>query len=462
MVRIVLVTFLLLCGLSPHTEAQKRPEKTPKTTRILFVLDGSGSMRAMWDGQQRIDIARRILLDLTDSLTKLPHIEVALRVYGHQFDRKYQNCTDSKLEVTFAPNNYTGLRNVLSRLTPQGVTPIAYSLEQSVNDFPPRPNVRNVIILITDGLESCDGDPCAISKGLQEKGIFLRPFVIGMGIEKQFAEAFSCMGRFYNAGNQREFHEAIQSVMQRTLGKTTVRVELLDERGGSTQKDINVTFRNAASGEALYNLVHYRDSKNKTDLLEIDAIPTYDLVVNTVPPVVKENIEIEGGRENVFRIKAPQGILKLNQRGATEYGTGLKAIIRKSGEGETLFAQSVNQSQKYLTGYYDIEVLTLPRAYYRAVEIKEKQTTSLNIPAPGILTILNKIEGFLSIYTHRNGMTQEWVTDLDERGYKQINLPMQPGEYVLVFRPKNVVSSAYTVEKTFRIESGGSVTVNLL
>lgn len=456
-----LFIFLLTILLTHAGEAQRKPQKIPKTTRILFVLDGSGSMMATWDGERRIDIARRILLRLTDSLTEQQNIEVALRVYGHQFDRNYQNCEDSKLEVSFAPNNYPRLRTVLSRLNPQGVTPIAYSLEQSVKDFPPRENVRNVIILITDGLESCDGDPCAISQGLQRKGIFLRPFVIGMGIEKKFAEAFSCMGRFYNAQNQREFHEAIQGVMRRTLGKTTVRVELLDERGASVQKNINVSFLNAASGEPMYNIVHYRDSKNKTDVLEIDAIPTYDLVINTVPPVVKRKIQIKGGRENVFRIKAPQGKLLIEQRGATEYSTDLKAIIRKAGGERTVFAQSVNQSQKYLTGYYDIEVLTLPRRYFRSVEVQERQTTRLNLPSPGILTVLNKIEGFASIYEMKDGLRQQWVTDLDERGYKQVNVTLQPGTYVLVFRPKNVTSSDYTVEKKFSIRSGGTASVNL-
>ncbi|MGF1534738.1 MAG: VWA domain-containing protein [Bernardetiaceae bacterium] len=457
--RFICVSMLL--ALSFGGIAQRKPEKIPKTTRILFVLDASGSMRAQWNGRQRIDIARETLIRLMDSLTQQPNIEVGLRIYGHQYDNRFKNCTDSKLEVGFGPANFPRLRSTLTTLNPQGVTPIAYSLEQSVNDFPPRDNVRNVIILITDGLESCGGDPCAISKGLQEKGIFLRPFVIGMGIEKEFAKAFACLGRFFNAHNEIEFHEAIQGVVRRTMGKTTVRVELLDSRGGANQKDINMSLRNAASGEVLYNIVHFRDSQNKTDLLELDPIPTYDLVINTVPPVIKRNLEIEGGRENVFRIPTPQGQLLLQQRGSTEYSNDLKAIIRKANENETVFAQSVNQGQKYLVGRYDIEVLTLPRTYYSAVSVKERETTTINIPSPGILTIHNKIEGFASIYVLRDGRRQEWVTDLDERGYKQINLTMQPGRYVLVFRPKNVVSSDYTTEKKFEIRSGSNVVVNL-
>ena len=66
---------------------------------------------------------------------------------------------------------------------PKGTTPIAYSLEKSGADFPECANCRNIIILITDGEEECEGDPCAVSAALQSKGIVLKPFVIGVGLD---------------------------------------------------------------------------------------------------------------------------------------------------------------------------------------------------------------------------------------------------------------------------------------
>ena len=97
-----------------------------------------------------------------------------------------QDCDDTKLEVPFAQGNGEQIRNVLSNITPKGTTPIARSLEKAANDFPECANCRNVIILITDGIEACDEDPCAVSRALQQKGIILKPFVIGIGLDKEF------------------------------------------------------------------------------------------------------------------------------------------------------------------------------------------------------------------------------------------------------------------------------------
>ena len=85
-----------------------------------------------------------------DSLEPIENLEVALRVYGHQYavatgDR---SCQDTKLEVPFGPYNYSKIKKKLSYIYPKGTTPIAYSLEQTKNDFPPCSDCRNILILI--------------------------------------------------------------------------------------------------------------------------------------------------------------------------------------------------------------------------------------------------------------------------------------------------------------------------
>ncbi len=227
-----LFTFLLIgtfSVLSVSSFAQKK--QIPQTTRLLFVLDASGSMNSEWEGDTRINIARQILSDMIDSIANVPYVEVAMRVYGHQFNFKQKNCQDSKLEVAFASRNNTQIRTILDGLEPKGTTPIAYSLEQATKDFPnDGKDTRNVIVMITDGIEACDGDPCAISRGLQEKGVFLKPFIVGMGIEPKYARGFDCMGRFFNAKTSKQFKGFLQEVVKQTLGKTTVTVELLDDK----------------------------------------------------------------------------------------------------------------------------------------------------------------------------------------------------------------------------------------
>jgi Ca-activated chloride channel family protein len=82
--------------------------------------------------------------------------------------------------VPFAKDNHaTAIKNKLKQIVPKGTTPIAYTLEQCGNDFPTasaRQTLATSLSLITDGIEECDGDPCAVSLALQKKGIILKTF----------------------------------------------------------------------------------------------------------------------------------------------------------------------------------------------------------------------------------------------------------------------------------------------
>ena len=196
---LICLTFILL---SSNLHAQEvSPGYTPKS-RILFIFDASNSMAGQWDGARKIDIAREILLDMVDSLEQMSNVEMALRIYGHQSPVPPQDCNDTKLEVPFSPSNASRIRQKLRFINPKGTTPIAHSLELAPDDFPPCTNCRNIILLITDGVEACEGDPCEVSQRLQKRGIILRPFVIGIGNDPGFKETFNCIGDYYDAPNK--------------------------------------------------------------------------------------------------------------------------------------------------------------------------------------------------------------------------------------------------------------------
>ena len=185
--------FLCFTGKSQNNP----PKYQPPETRILFIFDASQSMGGMWQKETKISIARRVLIHIIDSLEQLPNVQMALRIYGHQSPVPPQNCNDTKLEVPFAKDNAPLIRQKLRYIVPKGTTPIAHSLELGGGDFPPdADNTRNIIILITDGVEACDGDACAVSLDLQHRGIVLKPFVIGIGIDENFQQTFNCIGRY--------------------------------------------------------------------------------------------------------------------------------------------------------------------------------------------------------------------------------------------------------------------------
>jgi len=457
--------FILIFGIGVFlcikAYSQVNQQQLPEKTRILFLLDGSGSMLAQWGDDLRIHQAKRILSDLVDSLRVNTNLELALRVYGHQYDRRLRNCTDTRLEYPFKPNNHDNIITRLKDIKPKGTTPIAYSLEQAANDFPTQDGIRNIVIIITDGIESCEGDPCAVSLALQKKGIFLQPFIIGLGMRTDYSRQFECVGQYFDARDTEAFRKVLNKALKQTLDKTTVSVELLDIDNNPTETDVNVTFYNNFTNEPAYEFVHYRDSHGKPDSVEVDAVLTYDIVVNTIPQVIKRNIRLNGGEHNIIPIKTPQGILLIKQRNHTEYKDLVKAIIRKAGYTQTLNIHEIQQKQKYLVGEYDLEIFTLPRTYIKKTKIEQSKETVVEIPAPGLLNIISNTSGIGSIYTLQDKSREIWATNLPDNR-NQINLAIQPGKYKLVFRAKMAQGSKFTQIKEFTVQSNYTTTIDLL
>lgn len=446
----ILIFILSFCATYLHAQ-KKKP--TPPTSRILFVFDASQSMYGTWGSGKKINIARNYLIQIIDSLEQMDNIQMALRVYGHQSPIPPQDCSDTKLEVPFSPGNEGQIRQKLRYLIPRGTTPIAYSLELAANDFPPCENCRNIIILITDGVEACDGDPCQASLNLQKKGIVLKPFVIGIGIDPNFEKTFECVGQFINTPNEEKFKEVLGVVISRALNSTTAQVNLLDVNGMPTETDVNMTFFDHVSGRVKYNFVHAINYMGNPDTLIIDPLITYDIVVHTLPAVKKEEIILAEGIHNMIGLNTPQGSLNISCTGTNQY-KDLDVIVRQSNNHQTLNIQKNSTKVNYLVGEYDLEILSIPRVYVNKVKIDQSTTTNIEIPRPGIANFSLASSGFASIYAESED-TLKWVYNLDERKTQQ-NIIMQPGNYRAVYRPKNTKQSIYTINKKFTIKSGSS------
>jgi len=422
-------------------------------TRILFIFDDSFSMYEKWGSGNKTDISKKLMGEFLDSLKNTPKLQVALRCYGHQTPyRPNRNCQDSKLEVPFdmALTNCKKIKDRINKLQPMGTTPIAYSLGESANDFPPCDNCRNIIVLITDGIEQCDGDPCAISMALQKKGIFLRPFIIGVGLDVKFADVFGCMGKFYDVSNEANFKNVMKLVFIEALTQTTVQVNLNDIYKKPSETDVTMTFYNQKTGEIMYNYLHTLNHRGNPDTLVLDPDVTYKMVVHTIPPQVKENIVLQKGKHNIIPLDAPQGYLSVQTEGANAYKS-LSFIVRKSGEMNTLNVQEVGLSDKYICGKYDLEILTLPRIKLQNVEIKQSSTNSIKIPSAGSFGVNKGGLGIGSIYLE-NGKKLEWVCNLNESLETEV-FYLQPGNYRVEFRLKTQPESEKSVEKKFTITS---------
>lgn len=456
----VIFCFFLLTALSRPVSIIAQ-EKKP-LTRIEFVFDASFSMFGQWQSGMKMDIAKKMLSEFLDSIQKVPNLEIAFRCYGHQVPlRPERSCTDTKLEVPFAKNNAALIKNRLKTIVPKGTTPIAYTLEQCANDFPSpaSPNIRNIIILITDGIEECDGDPCAVSLALQKKGIVLKPFVIGIGLDQSYLNTFGCIGKFYDASSESNFKNILNIVISQALNNTTVQVNLNDQIGRPTETDVDMTFYDDQSGVIRYNYVHTINNKGVPDTLIIDPIGTYKMVVHTIPPVEKSKIELVPGKHNIIAVDAPQGYLNLKMSGNSEYSKNTPCIIRKNNEMQTLHVQQLNTTEKFIVGKYDLEILTLPRIKLDKVDIGQSKTTFIEIPLSGSVIISKISEGPGALFVEQNNK-QVWLCNLNSN-LLQETVILQPGRYRVEYRPKNAKESIYTIERFFKIESGVSTPVKL-
>jgi Ca-activated chloride channel family protein len=433
----------------------KVQQKLPEKTRILFVLDGSGSMEALWgSNQSRMDIAKQILTKLVDSLKINPDLELALRVYGHQYTRQANNCQDSKLEVPFAIKNHNAIINKIKSIKPKGVTPITFSLLQAAKDFPTSSGYRNILILITDGVESCGGDPCTVSLELQRKGIFLRPFIIGLGL--QSGKALDCVGKFLDTQNASSFNQILNKSIETTFAKTTVSIELLNGENKPVETNINVSFINTVTGIAAYEFVHYRDKSGKPDSVQIDPVISYDLIVNTVPPIIQRDINIVNGTHNVITVPTPQGTLIAKPEGR---GNPFSILIRQKDKSEILNQQISGESYRYLAGEYQVESLTLPRRIFN-ITIKADHTETITLPASGLVNINTLSSGIGTLFEILETGETKWVCNLGEnRAQHAYNL--LPGQYKIAFRARQAGGSKYTAIKTFQLKTGQSLTVNM-
>ena len=455
MLQKIKIITIILTSLLFTNNSYAQYVKEVKTTRILFIFDASNSMNGKWESGKKIDIARNLLIKLVDSLDNIENTQLALRIYGHQYGFPPQRCDDTKLEVPFSNNNAQKIRNKLKEIIPKGTTPIAHSLELSGGDFPPCKNCKNVIVLITDGIEACDGDPCKIALMLKRKGITLKPYVIGIGLDIETKKALECIGKFYDADKENDFEKILNTVIKQAYNQTSAQVNLLDIYTKPTETNVNMTFYNQNSGKMLFNAIHTLNKLGNPDTIFLEPKITYKIIVHTIPKTIIKNIVIKPQQHNVIKKSAPQGYLIVKQKRGNRYNN-TKFIVRKTGQNKTLIAQKFNTKEKYIIGKYNIELLTLPRIYLNDVKITQSKTTTIKISQPGLANFNMPTKGYGSLYIKRNNKL-EWVCNLNNFTIKTIIL--QPGNYYAIYRPELIKKTHLSRKKHFEVKAGMPVTI---
>lgn len=202
-----------LLGLAPAARAADN-------AKLVLVLDSSGSMKEKVGGASKISIAKKALNTVVGGLPA--GASVGLRVYGATvFNRRDKGaCTDSQLVVPIGTGNRAALRSEIKRYKPYGETPISYALTQAAGDL--GASGKRTVVLVSDGEETCDADPCETAAALSGKGIDLKFDVIGLRVSGQARNQLRCIadkghGTYYDADNAAQIEASLEKLATRAF-----------------------------------------------------------------------------------------------------------------------------------------------------------------------------------------------------------------------------------------------------
>ncbi len=181
---------------------------------VYVILDGSGSMWGQLpDGTHKITAARDVVKRF--AADDYAGRELAFRVYGH---RREGDCSDSELVVPFSDPEaaISKMARFADGVNPKGKTPISRSLRLALQDFGDRPGE---IILVSDGIETCDEDPCALVKQWRESNVAIRVHVVGLGLQDQERAAMECISEaagtsYYDAQSADDLADGLAEIQQ--------------------------------------------------------------------------------------------------------------------------------------------------------------------------------------------------------------------------------------------------------
>jgi Ca-activated chloride channel homolog len=198
--------FGLLSAGEVYAEAQK------PTEQVMLVLDASGSMWGQLNGKTKIEIARAAVADLTGAWPA--HNPLGLVTYGH---RSKGDCQDIETLLPVAPLNRSTYLSKVNALNPKGMTPISAAVMHAAEALK-YSEQKATVILVSDGEETCNLDPCEVGRSLEAKGVDFVAHVIGFDVPNpKHQDQLKCLaentgGRYFNARDAGDLSAALQTL----------------------------------------------------------------------------------------------------------------------------------------------------------------------------------------------------------------------------------------------------------
>jgi hypothetical protein len=262
--------------------AKEAEKEAPKNVEII--MDASNSMWGQIGGEAKITIARKVLAQIISGLPET--MDVGLRVYGHRYELNDKRaCTDTELVVPIGPVAKTQLIDTVNKIQLKGKTPLVLSVLEAIKDFEKIPN--GSVILVTDGIESCNGDIKSIAPAIKKSGLDLEVNIVGFDIKEAAARqelesiAKSTDGRYIDARNAGELLSALEQTLK-------LEYVVLDEKG-----------KEAGRGTVGGDQIKLKEG-------------TYTLRVLLTPQPIEIKVTVKSGATVTYILKKVQGKWTLN------------------------------------------------------------------------------------------------------------------------------------------------------
>ena len=351
-------------------------ETKPQTSDVYIelILDASGSMEEPISGKTKMEIAKDVLSRYAKKVNK--EYNVGLRVYGNT---KRKDCKDTHLMVDIAKDNRDQIISEIKNIDALSMTPIAYSLQKASEDLKPLKDKGTLgIVLVTDGQESCDMDPCQVAKDIIKSGLPIKINVVGFDIHnKEAHEQLKCIakatgGTYVTSDNADSLYRMLEKAVEEAALSWNLKV--------NTPADLNysVTVIDEKTGKVVVD-------KKMAYYHYLLAPGTYTIKVNTTPEYIEKGIQLSQTKQMVVKVKN-MGKLKVKTLSDLNFFITVKDV-----SGTVVVTKKfASLRQDIPEGKYTVEVVSENGRIQwtkENVEIKENQLTELPMTGFGRIKI---------------------------------------------------------------------------
>lgn len=337
---------------------------------VVLVLDASGSMWGKAGGESKIEAARRTLRGTVEKLP--PDVTLALVAYGHRRDG---DCADIETLVPLGGERKDLLARV-DALKPKGKTPITGALTQAITLVRER-DAAATVVLVSDGLETCGGDPCKLVREARQAGVAMVVHVVGFGVEESEVSQLECIaqagdGLYLAAADAAQLTAALDRAISAPAEVPASRLSVAARANGAPT-DAVVTVRRAGAREEVASGRTYRGPETNPRVFALEP-GTYDVEVRPlgldgVGPRTLAGVVVGDG-QTVERV-AEFGFGELAIR-VTRNGAPSDAIVSFLPAGET---KPVETTRTYRGADTNPRTVKLPAGTYdvelKAIEIAD-------------------------------------------------------------------------------------------